>query len=264
MNRERGTQPGQKYWSARLLKAPPPEIIAADPKGAGEFADPSIPREEREYRLTKKDPVFALWLYSTLRPVVGNFSINLLLEKNDRSKLIAAGIIVPGKTKDEGTQLENGSQKNAFRHTFGQALITMTFGRERAELVGFAHEDLPTIDTTPDAVATSLNYQTGYNLRYFSDPATPSNALFKADTVADQLNNEIGRQIAEELGPKVTARDVAKAVLRTFKKEGLYVASFQGRGKVTISRQPLTEQQYKKYTDLLTDLDEWGMSKLHY
>ncbi len=278
-NPQRGTQPGQKYLipirtetanllssgtrSARLLGAPPPDIVAADPKDAGEFADPSKTREERQRNLGKKDPVFGLWLIANLEPVVINFQEHLRLEQNDRSDLITAGIIVPGQTKNEGTQLENGSQKNAFRHTFGQALITRTFGRKRAELVGFAHEDLPTIDTTPDAVATSWNYWTGDNLRYFSDLATPSNALFEADTAADQLNNEIGRQIAEKLGPKVTNRDVAKAVLRTFKKEGLYVASFQGPGKVTISRQPLTEQQYKKYTDLLTDLDELGMGKLH-
>ena len=143
----------------------------------------------------------------------------------------------------DGTVLQNGSQMNAFRHTFGQALITIKYDREFAEIVGFAHEDLPTIDTT---------------LRRFSNPDIPSNALFQADTVADQLNNEIGRRIAEGLGPNVSNRDVAKAVLRAFRDDGLYVASFRGRGEVTISRQRLTGQQYQKYTSLLKSLDEEG------
>jgi hypothetical protein len=264
-DRERGTQPAQGFLKAgksgaRLLEAAPPDIVAADPKSAGEFADPSKTRHQRENALARKYPFFGLWLKSDLEPTVSNFSITLQIARNDRSALIAAGMIVPGQTKDEeGTLLENGSQKNAFRHTFGQALITRQFGRKHAELVGFAHEDNPTIDTTPDPLATSWNYLTGSNLRYFFNEDKPSNALFDADTVADQLNNEIGRQIAEKLGPRFTNRQAVKAVLLTFKNEGLYVASFHGPGRVTIDRQRLTEQQYKKYTDLLTELDEWGL-----
>ena len=150
----------------------------------------------------------------------------------------------PGQSIDEqGDVLQNGSQMNAFRHTLGQALIAKEYGRDFAVVVGFAHEDLPTFDTS---------------LRIFSDRRIPSNALFQADTVADQLNNEIGRQIAESLGSDFSNRDAAEAVLRVFRNEGLYVASFQGWGVVTISRKRLTEQQYQKYIKILDSLNEDG------
>jgi hypothetical protein len=230
-------------WSARLLEAPS-EIVAPDPKSAGEFANPDIPQELRQAGLAKIRPDFGFWLERTLAPLVSNFLLNLGLKRNDRSELIAAGMIFRGQSKkDEGNVLQNGSQMNAFRHAFGQALITKKFDRKDAELVGFAHEDLPTIDTTR---------------RYFSNPATPSNALFEADTVADQLNNEIGRRVAEKLSGKVSNRDLAEAILREFKDTGLYMGSFRGRGEVTISRQRLPEAQFQLCIGLLKSFDEEG------
>ena len=244
-------------WSARLSEPLQDEIIAANPKDAGILADPAIPRasgdgllgriQGREGLLAMLYPDFAYWLLNVLQPTVGNFLINLRLEKNDVSQLEAAGIISPGQNpKDRGSVLENGSQKNAFRHTFGQALITKAYGRKLAVASGFAHEDLPTIDTTR---------------RYFSNPSVPSNALFEADTVADQLNNEIGRQIAESLGPTVSNRDVAAAVLSEFKDKGLYVATFEVPGVVKISRQRLTQQQFNQIMTLLNSLKQDG--KVH-
>lgn len=233
-------------WKARLLarseeESAPEEIVAADPKSVGFFADPHISREVREAGVAMNFPNFARWLQFTLTRDVSNFCINLGLPKNDRSTLVAARVIVAGNG-DEGTQLQNGSQLNAFRHAFGQALIVRTFGRKFSEIVGFAHEDLPTIDTTQ---------------RRFSDPV-PSNALFMADTVADQLNNEIGRRIAEELGPNASNREIAAAVLRAFRDGGLYVASFPEPGEVTISRQRLKEGQFEMHTSLLKHLNEEG------
>lgn len=231
-------------WSARLLEVPPPEIVAADPKTAGPLADPLIPRDRREKLFGLMNPVAGAWLDLTLQEIVGTFAINLGLELNDRSGLVAVGIILPGEPDEIiGTVRSNGSQLNAFRHTFGQAMATRKFGRKIAELAGFAHEDAPTIDTTR---------------RYFSNPTTPSNALFEADTVADQLNNEIGRRIAESLGPTATNRDLAEATLRTFRDEGLYVARFRGRGEIALDRRKLTPAQYWKYSTTLKLLNEEG------
>ncbi|MFH0343767.1 MAG: DUF6973 domain-containing protein [Chromatiales bacterium] len=233
-------------WSARLLDPPEDEIIAADPKDIGIFSDPNIPREVREILLAHTRPDFGYWLKTELTPTVGNFLINLRLERNDIAQLTAEGIIFPGQSEeDQGSVLENGSQKNAFRHTFGQALITKTFGRKLAVASGFAHENLPTIDTS---------------LRYFSNPRAPWNALFEADTVADQLNNEIGRQIAESLGAAVSNRDVAAAVLSEFKDKGLYVATFEMPGVVKLSRQRLTQQQFSQMMTLLNSLNDSGKS----
>jgi hypothetical protein len=142
--------------------------------------------------------------------------------------------------------VENGSQRNAFKHTFGQALINKEYGRKLSVAVGFAHEDNPTIDTSR---------------RYFSNPAKPGNALFEADTVADQLNNEIGRQIAERLDAKTSNLDVAEAVLNEFKDKGLYVATFEMPGVVKISRQRLTQQQFSNIMTLLKFLKEDGKKK---
>lgn len=231
-------------WSARLLETPPPEIVALDPMVPGGLADPAIPRELREGILALSLPDFGFWLQRRLQPLVTNFFTNLAIKRNDRSELIAAGIIFSGQSKaDERTVLQNRSQLNAFRHAFGQAIITKEYDRRHAELVGSTHEDLPAIDTTR---------------RYFSNLTTPSNALFEADTVADQLNNEIGRRIGERLGKKASNREIAEAVLVEFKDNGLYVASFRGPGEVILSRQRLSEAEFLIHTLLLKSLNEEG------
>ena len=231
-------------WSARLIPTPPREIVAADPTATGIFGDPSIPSEVREAAVVVADPLFALWLENTLVTLVSNFLINLKLELNDRLVLRATGMTFPGQSKqDEGNVLENGSERNAFRHTFGQAVITQKWDRKHAEAVGAAHENIATIDTTK---------------RSFSNRAVPSNALFEADTVADQLNNEIGRRIAESLGSNASTRDIAAEVLRTFRDDGLYVATFRGKGEVTIAQRPITEQQFQFHMWLLKSLNDEG------
>ena len=239
---------GTGKFGARLLEPPqevapsPEEIAAADPKSAGMFAVPTSSREAREALLANVRPDFALWAKTTLTTTVSNFLINLHLESNAEAELKAGGLIFPGQSAAErGTVLQNASPLNAFRHAFGQALITREYGRALAVVSGYAHEDLPTIDTTK---------------RSFSDPSTPSNALFEADTVADQLNNEIGRRIAEGLGAGPSNRDIAAAVLSEFRDKGLYVATVQGPGVVTLSRQRLAEPEYKQW--LLKSLNERG------
>jgi hypothetical protein len=233
-------------WMGRLLDPPDEEVTAADPKEAGEFANPDIPREARERLLGAAFPDVGYWLQFELTRTVSNFLINLKTKLNTVSELAAAGIITPGQ-KDQGTLLENGSQRNAFRHTFGQALITKQYGRKLAVASGFAHEDLPKIDTT--------------RRYFFIDPGAPSNALFEADTVADQLNNEIGRRIAEGLGPAASNIDLATAVLNEFKDKGLYVATFEMKGVVKLSRVRLTPQEFSRFTTLLRSLKENGRAK---
>lgn len=235
-------------WTARLLDPPDEDVIAADPKDAGDFANPDIPREMREKLLGAAFPFFGRWLMFELTPTVSNFLINLHTKLNDVSELTSAGIIPPGKsTTDRGTLLENGSQRNAFRHTFGQALISREYGRKLAVASGFAHEDLPTIDTT--------------RRYFFITSGAPSYALFEVDTVADQLNNEIGRRIAERLGPTVSNIDLATAVLNEFKDKGLYVATFEMKGVVKLSRVRLTQKEFNQFTTLLSSLKENGRAK---
>ncbi|MGY8679567.1 hypothetical protein Q2941_17480 [Bradyrhizobium sp. UFLA05-153] len=229
-------------WSARLIPTPPREIVAPDPTATGILGETVIPNVVRQ-AILGFDPIFVWWLLFTLEELVKNFLINLKLELNDPLVLRANGMTFPGQSnKDKGDVLQNGSEMNAFRHTFGQAVITQKWGRNHAVAVGAAHENI-TVDTTK---------------RSFTNRAVPSNALFEADTVADQLNNEIGRRIAESLGSKASTRDIAAEVLRTFRDDGLYVATFRGKGEVTIVRRPIPEQQFQFHMWLLKSLNDEG------
>jgi filamentous hemagglutinin len=233
--------------SARLLDPPQMEVFAPGPALGGAYANTALTREQRERKLALDHPAFALWLKFTLTKTVVNFQVNLGVPQNDDTLLAVAGIIFPGQSADDrGTVRGNGSQQNAFRHTFGQAIITREFGRQLAIEAGYAHEDLPVIDTTR---------------RSFKPAPTPGNALFEADTVADQLNNEIGRRIAERLGAGASNLDLARAVLREFRDEGLYVATFDVPGEVRLSRQPLTPAEFARMMRLLKTLKDDGLKR---
>ncbi|MCZ7678647.1 MAG: hypothetical protein M5U28_07710 [Sandaracinaceae bacterium] len=135
--------------------------------------------------------------------------------------------------------MTNGSQENAFRHTYGQAMIASRWGRTAAEEIGWAHEDRPDIDTTR---------------RVFRDE-NPAEALFQADTVADQLNNEIGRRLADA-NPHASFREMALIVLEAYHRDGLYTATTHEDGSVTIARERLTDEQYESARDQVVQMNE--------
>jgi hypothetical protein len=254
----RGASLSTGTWNARLRDPDYDYRFAADPKDAGIFADPALSVDERENRLKRAEPAFAIWLWTVLQPTVSNFLINLKLELNNESQLRHVGIIFPGQSDvDRGNALENGSQKNAFRHTFGQALIARKAGRKLAVISGYAHEIQPTIDTTQRYLRIP---STPGNPSEPANRSAPANTLFDADTIADQLNNEIGRQIAERLGSTASNRDVAAAVLTEFKEKGLYAATFEMPGVIKVSREKLPPEQFEEMLKRLEDLKENGRS----
>jgi len=120
--------------------------------------------------------------------------------------------------------------ENAFRHTFGQALITRIHGEDIAIEAGFAHEGRPDIDVS---------------VREFVNRVNPDRALSEADTVADLLNNQIGRRIGER-DPRASRLELAEQVLREFYESGLYVAEFVDLGVVRIRRTRLTSEEYRR------------------
>jgi hypothetical protein len=137
---------------------------------------------------------------------------------------------LPERQDDRGRPIireTNGSQENAFRHAFGQALITQEYGVEAAIDIGYAHEDLPNIDT---------------NRRRFTDESNPDNALFQADTVADLLNNSIGRRIALA-NPDADRRELARLVAETYWRDGLFQALPDGRGSFIVVRTHLPTER---------------------
>jgi hypothetical protein len=75
------------------------------------------------------------------------------------------------------------NDRDAFRHAYWNALMTLEFGEESAERVATAHEALPD-ETSHDTRAEAM----------------------------DLYNNQVGREIAVSLGPNATREDLRLAV----------------------------------------------------
>jgi hypothetical protein len=129
---------------------------------------------------------------------------------------------------DTPVNRENGSQRNAFRHTFWMSTITRSYGRVIAQQVANA-KDSPGTDTSQ---------------RQFRG-ADPSAVLARADTVIDLLNNEIGRRIGEAHSG-ATNRELALLVLEEFRQNGLWTVSRASDGSFTISRTLMTDEDFQQ------------------
>ncbi|MDN3583836.1 RHS repeat-associated core domain-containing protein, partial [Mucilaginibacter flavus] len=119
---------------------------------------------------------------------------------------------------------KEGSQVNALRHTTWQATITSQFGAGIATQIGNAHEDDPKVDLSK---------------RTF----TGDNALHLADQSIDLLNNQIGRQVGGD-NKGASIKDLAMKALDVFHTKGLFTATINKDGSVTISKTKITDKQY--------------------
>lgn len=155
-----------------------------------------------------------------------------------------AGRFARHVAENKNMTVEIGSERNAFRHTFWQAIITNEFDADIAHKIGNAHEGIP------------LSAQDNAYVN-FGVPA-PDN-MAAADDVVDFLNNQIGRNIANEMGEGASRGDIAKEVLRTQRDEGLWTATETENG-ISISRTKITEKQYNTALEILNGLDENGMN----
>ncbi|RPD86152.1 hypothetical protein EGK75_08420 [Neisseria weixii] len=97
--------------------------------------------------------------------------------------------------------LGEGGVGNAYRHTLWQAIITKKFGKDIAAEVGDAHESR---DGTDYSKFTNL-------------------PLGKADELADQMNNRIGREIAQR-NPNASNKQLAEIILNEYSSTGLFQA----------------------------------------
>jgi hypothetical protein len=170
--------------------------------------------------------------------MVVRFQRHVSLPQNEPTEL--------GGAPNNGTNRENASLQNAFRHTFLQAVITSAFDRHIATEVGLAHEHRPQLAERNPGV--------------FVNPSNPSAALFEADTSADMLNNEIGRRIAEE-NPNVSYKELAILILEEFRNNGLYVGRATQPGVFMVTRVRLTEDQFTAARDRALALDNVGRSR---
>jgi len=131
-----------------------------------------------------------------------------------------------------------GSEVNAMRHTVWSATITSTYGKDIAQQIGNAHEENPNVDLS---------------VRTFSG----KDAMGQADQSVDLLNNQIGQSIGAA-NPGASMDQIAGAALDYYHSTGLYTASTNADGSVSIGQTKLSDQQYSAAKDQLQKMDKQG------
>jgi hypothetical protein len=132
---------------------------------------------------------------------------------------------------------DDGTLQNAFRHVLWQATITRVFDSDIAKEAGDAHE---------------VNANPNLYLRHFAGESVIRN-IEMADETIDFLNNQIGRQIGQELNTANTLED-AKAVLGRFRNEGFYTAQVNEDNSVNIVKTKLTDEQFNEALNNISNL----------
>ncbi len=138
----------------------------------------------------------------------------------------------------EGDRTFDGSQVNAARHALWQAVITREFGADIAAQAGAAHERNPHVDL-------SVNTFGG------------NNALAEADQTIDLLNNQIGRDIANA-NPNASPQQLALAAVQYFYTQGLFTATQNADGSVTVTRTRITGVQLDNASSIIIGLNNNG------
>jgi hypothetical protein len=136
------------------------------------------------------------------------------------------------------SQANPGTQENAVRHVVWQAMITSEFGADIAKQVGDVHESNPNADL---------------NQRNFTDMET-------ADQTVDLLNNQIGRKIGEE-NKGASNKTIAKKTMQEYKDNGLWTASKNKDGSISIQKNKITQEQYKAAIQEINKKGENGLNQ---
>ena len=154
---------------------------------------------------------------------------------SESNSILKQTISVNGKNVTEGTQV------NAFRHGLWQATITATYGESIAKQVGNAHEDNPSANLSQ---------------RNFSG----KNAVAKADETIDLLNNQIGREIGKA-NPNGSMQELAMATLDYFHDKGLYTATANKDGSITVGQTKISDEQYQQMKEVFQQLNNNGRNQ---
>ena len=133
-----------------------------------------------------------------------------------------------------------GSEQNALRHTLWNALSTQAVGSEMTEDLVNSHEGI----TPSDNVILEEN-----------EPTPEGISLPFADNTADFFNNEIGRQIGEQM-PDASATEVTKHILDVFLNEGLFQVDREDGNKV--KRTKISQETYNAAIKILNRLNNNG------
>lgn len=196
-----------------------------DPTGMAP-QDPSRPSTKKEAQFFLKHPKIGNDIGSVvpggtnISTIATRFSTSLGLNENATSE---------------------GSEVNAFRHVLWQAMIASKYGPDIATEVGNAHED-----EVPQQVelATFIGPQNGE----------------RADTAADLMNNQTGRNVAAA-NPNASTTALAAQVLETFHTTGLVTTQTEPIGCVRTVVTRITDQQYQNAQRLLAPLNNNGFTQ---
>lgn len=140
--------------------------------------------------------------------------------------------------------LSEGTQVNALRHGVWQATITAKYGEGIAKQVGNAHEENPNADLSQ---------------RMFTGNTT-KDALVKADQTIDLLNNQIGTEIGKA-NSNASMQELATATLDYFHNTGLYTATINKDGSVSIGQTKITDEQFKQLNGAFQQLNNNGWTQ---
>ena len=137
-------------------------------------------------------------------------------------------------------------QKNAFRHALWQATITKRYGLNIAIEVGNAHEE------NPNALKKKYEPEDFKNVEFTSS--------LEADETCDLLNNIQGRLVGVETKSEKMNK-IALDILDKYHSDGLWTSKVTKNNTFKISKEKLSEKQYKRAKKLLEELDDDGYKK---
>ena len=141
----------------------------------------------------------------------------------------------------EDNDAQEGSEVNAFRHTFWISIITSKWGENIGLQVGNAHEKNQNVIHEIKDI---------YSHRF--------KTLGDADQAVDLLNNVIGREIGKTTSIDSTSKDIAKKVLDYYYTNGLNIVKETDDGHYVIVKERLSYERYKDDLIILETLDENG------
>ena len=84
--------------------------------------------------------------------------------------------------------------------------------------------------------------------------------MTKADQTIDLLNNQVGREIGIA-NPDASMKDLAMKTLDYFHDNGLYTATTNKDGTVTIGQTKITDDHYKTLLPVFQQLNNNGFNK---
>ncbi len=140
-----------------------------------------------------------------------------------------------------------GTKSNALRHAIWSSSIRSEFSEGISRRATNAHEGVGLMETQ------SVDFSKDFN-------GKGSEGLKLADHIVDVLNNEIGFGIGKA-NPNATIKELAGLALSKFKNSGLWTASTDKDGNITISKTKLSDKEYNTALNHFKTLNDNGFTK---